>query len=233
MIDLIFNNKSLRYDLGVSIVKRPPCENPEKNIRVDEVPGRDGSLYTDLGGYKDIVLPVECNFLCPLGEIRSKYRLIKSWINNINDNKLIFTDDPEWYYKVVDIKLSTLEVVMKRKGHFTINFTCRAYQYAIDGNDYIELENGVILFNEYSEAKPFFKVIGNGPIEITINNNTFKAIVSDLIYIDSELEVVYRETDNPFNLDEGEYPVLYQGENTITYKGNITEILIKPNWRCN
>lgn len=229
MLDLVFNNKRLKQEFGVSIVRRSPSILASKNINVINRLCGDGDLYEDLGGRKDIIIPVECNFISD--NPKEVFRRVKHWLNNIEDNKLIFTDDPRWFYKVVNIEIGQMEVKFKRKGEFTINFTCRGWQYSLDGDEFIEIENNTMFYNEYDLAKPLLYLEGNGEITITINNNKFKVMVKDYLYIDSELEIAYREKTDCLNIDEGDYPVLEYGENNISFTGNVSKIEIKPRWR--
>ncbi len=229
MLDLLFNLKFLKQDIGVSIVRRSPAILANKNINVINRVGADGDLYEDLGGRKDIIIPVECNFISD--NPKEVFRRVKHWLNNIEDNKLIFTDDPGWFYKVVNVEIGQMEVKFKRKGEFTINFTCRGWQYSLDGDEFLEIENNTMLYNEYDKAKPLIYVEGNGEITITINNNKFKVMVKDYLYIDSELEIAYREKTDCLNIDDGDYPILEYGENNISFTGNVNKVEIKPRWR--
>ncbi|MDK0941216.1 phage tail family protein [Clostridium perfringens] len=229
MLDLLFNLKFLKQDIGVSIVRRSPAILANKNINVINRVGADGDLYEDLGGRKDIIIPVECNFISD--NPKEVFRRVKHWLNNIEDNKLIFTDDPGWFYKVVNVEIGQMEVKFKRKGEFTINFTCRGWQYSLDGDEFLEIENNTMLYNEYDLAKPELYIEGNGEITITINNNKFKVMVKDYLYIDSELEIAYREKTDCLNIDDGDYPILEYGENNISFTGNVNKVEIKPRWR--
>ncbi len=229
MLDLLFNLKFLKQDIGVSIVRRSPSIFSNKNINIINRNGGDGDLYEDLGGRKDIIIPVECNFISD--NPKEVFRRVKHWLNNIEDNKLIFTDDPGWFYKVVNVEIGQMEVKFKRKGEFTINFTCRGWQYSLDGDEFLEIENNTMLYNEYDLAKPELYIEGNGEITITINNNKFKVMVKDYLYIDSELEIAYREKTDCLNIDDGDYPVLTYGENNISFTGNVNKVEIKPRWR--
>lgn len=229
---LMFNNLNSKFDLGLSIVKRPNIPSSSKNKTSKEVPGRDGLVYEVLGGYKDIVIPVEFNFI-EKNNLKERFRQIKLWINDIKDNKLIFSDDPEWFYKVVDVNLNgDFETIIRKKGQFRIDFTCRGYLYNLDADEFIDIKNNDNLYNYYLDSKPFIYIRGNGEVKININNRKFTVPVQDYIYIDSELEVVYRTTDNYFNLDTGVYPKLTKGANNIQFEGNIQEFKIKPRWRC-
>ena len=228
MLDLVFNGKRLKKDLGVSIVRRSPSILSSKNINIITRYG-DGDLYEDLGGRKDITIPVECNFIAD--NPKDIFRRVKRWLSNIEDNKLIFTDDDRWFYKVVNIEVGSMDIKFKRKGEFTINFTCRGWQYSLDGDIFIEVSNNSTLYNEYDQSKPLLYLEGNGEVNITMNNNIFKVRIKDYIYIDSELEIAYREKTDCLNIEEGDYPVLNHGENNISFTGNVTKLELKPRWR--
>ncbi|WP_181998610.1 distal tail protein Dit [Paraclostridium sordellii] len=229
---LIFNNLNSKFDLGLSIVKRPNIPSPSKNKIAKEIPGRDGSVYENMGGYKDIVIPVEFNFI-EKNNLKERFRQIKLWINEIQDNKLIFNDDPEWFYKVVDVKLNgDFETILRRKGKFRIDFTCRGYLYNLYADGFIDIHNNDNLYNYYLESLPLIFIKGNGEAKVSINNRKFTVPIQDYIYIDSELELVYRDLDNPFNLGTGKYPNLNKGANLIQFQGNIQEFKMKPRWRC-
>lgn len=229
MLDLLFNLKFLKQDIGVSIVRRSPSIFSNKNINIINRNGGDGDLYEDLGGRKDIIIPVECNFISD--NPKEVFRRVKHWLNNIEDNKLIFTDDPGWFYKVVNVEIGQMEVKFKRKGEFTINFTCRGWQYSLDGDEFLEIENNTMLYNEYDLAKPLLYLEGNGEITVTINNNSFSVMLRDFLYIDSELEIAYREKTDCLNIETGDYPLLEYGENNISFTGNVNKLEIKPRWR--
>lgn len=229
---LIFNNLNSKYDLGLSIVKRPNIPSPSKNKITKEIPGRDGLVYEELGGYKDIVITVEFNFI-EKNNLKERFRQVKLWINAIQDNKLIFSDDIEWFYRVVDINLNgDFETILRRKGLFKIDFTCRAYQYMVDGDNPIFMPNNSTLYNCYLLSKPLLKIVGNGNTQITINNKTFTVPVKDYVYVDSELELAYKYKGDSFNISKGKFPVLEKGANKITYSSNITHFEITPRWRC-
>ena len=229
---LIFNNLNSKFDLGLSIVKRPNIRSTSKIKTTKQIPGRDGLVYEKEGGYQDIVIPVEFNFI-EKNNLKERFRQIKLWINEVQDNKLIFSDDPEWFYKVVDVKLNgDFETILRRKGKFRIDFTCRGYLYNLDADEFIEIHNNDNLYNYYLESKPQIYIQGNGEVKVSINNRKFTVPVQDYIYIDSELELVYRDLDNPFNLGTGKYPNLNKGANLIQFEGNIQEFKMKPRWRC-
>jgi predicted phage tail component-like protein len=228
---LLFNNLNSKFDLGLSIVRRPNIPSTTINKRTVEIPGRDGLLYEELGGCSDITIPVEFNFI-DRHNLKDRFRQIRAWVLNDKNKKLIFSDDPDWFYRVVDIKIDDFETMLRRKGNFKIDFICRGYMYRVDADEFSLIENNTTLYNYYIDAKPLIKLEGNGEVEININNNIFTVPVQDYIYIDSELELVYRTKDTYFNLGKGEFPILTNGTNNISYTGNITRFEIKTRWRC-
>ena len=231
MFYLTFNNKNSYTDLNLRIVKRPAIPTPVKNTNKVEITGHDGDLYEELGGYADISIAVDFNFI-DRDNIKKSWRKIKAWLNNIQDNKLIFSDDIEFYYKVKNITLSDLTITKKVLGTFTATFICEAYAYDVAGLNYIELNNNATLYNYLDNSKPILKAYGSGVGTITINNNSFTVSIGDYVYINSSLELTYKTIDTPANLQTGDYPVLTNGENKISWDSNITKIEIQPNWRC-
>lgn len=235
MLDMFFNNRFIKKDFNVSLVKRVSVPVAENNINVVDRQGGEGSLYINMGGKKDIVVDVECNFIHK--KPKDVFRAIKHWlnINNIENNELSFTDDWNWFYKVKDIKISKMDIKNKYKGSFTISFTCRGWHYKKSGTFPMELEPGkeYLLFNEHDDAKPNFYIEGNGDIELIINNKSTKVDnIEYFITINSEKELVYRySTDIPMNLSAGDYPLLPYGYNTVQIKGDIEKAIMFPNWR--
>ncbi|HBF2569071.1 TPA: phage tail protein, partial [Clostridioides difficile] len=96
--------------------------------------------------------------------------------------------------------------------------------------------------NFYRESNPVFYIEATGDINIKINTQnielrgiTENGILSDLI-IDSEIMNVYRENKNT-NIIVNEnsklfsdFPKLEEGENRISWEGDIKSIKINPRW---
>ena len=134
-----FNNR-VSIDLGVGIVSRPNIPAPQKNLKVVTIEGRDGDLYENTGGYKDITIKVDMNFLKEVS-IKEQFRKIKNWLVNVTDSKLIFSDDLHWFYKVKKVTMADLETQYNLLGKFSVEFVCSAYSYRLDGLTPILLNN--------------------------------------------------------------------------------------------
>ena len=69
---------SLQY--SIIPVRRPSIPAPEERIEEIEIPGRDGVLTISDGIYKQIVIPVEFNFMSRSDEWSATYRGAKKWL---------------------------------------------------------------------------------------------------------------------------------------------------------
>lgn len=228
--DVIFNNIS-SSELDINIVSRPEIPSPQLRINSIDISGANGKQY-EIDGYEDIEIAVEFNFITK-ENLHEKFRICKKWINNIEDNKLIFSDNTGIFYRVNFATISSSERIINLIGKFTVVFNCEPFAYELDGQYEVPIINNSTIFN-YGDlpSKPIIKIKGEGIITININNKEIKANVGQNITIDSYLELSYKEDKTLQNNNlKGEYPVLNVGENTISYSGEkIEEFIIIPNW---
>ncbi|EOT2958943.1 distal tail protein Dit [Clostridium perfringens] len=233
MFYFIFNNKK-NTDLGIKVVKRPNIPIPERNIELKSLKGRDGSLTRDYKTYNDIKISVSLNFISGENDFINKGAEIADWLYNINDNKLIFSDNDKFYYKVKKIECKDIERSLKVIGKFIVTFVCDPYKYYIDNND-IEITNSTEIVSPIlvESSKPSITVFGTGDINLTINDKRVQLEkVDENITIDSSIKECYKGKDNLNYKVHGEFPKLVRGSNTIDINGSINKIIIKPNWRC-
>lgn len=158
-------------------------------------------------------------------------RKVKKWLYSGKDNRLILSDDPEYYYKVKKAVMSDTERTAKRKGKFEIVFTCESYMYRVDGQD--EKEIGEYLYNPYMKSQPVYKIYGNGGITLEVNGNQVTAEVTEQLNIDTKLEICYNAANEISNAAlTGKYEGLYlqEGDNNFKYTEGFKVVLV-PNWR--
>ena len=228
---IVFNNLSSN-SLGLSVISRPNFSSLKKKYNEYEVLGREGKLYEFLG-YEDNVIEVKFNF-CELNNINSKVRLIKKWLNNIENNKLSFSDDPLVFYKVKKVEYENIERKLKIKGSFNLKFICEPYFYSFSSQEEIEIKNDETLINDGDFiSKPIIKIEGNGEVNLNINGKPIKLNIGQEIIINSELELCYRESlkDMQNSQMSGDFPILDIGENKISWDKNVKRLSIIPNYR--
>ena len=224
---IIFNEKT-NVDFNLKIPKR--VSKPAPIMNFEEKPVRGGkTLYVEKG-YSDIEIPVEFNFKTNT-TWDLDFRSIKKWLVNFKDNKLIFSDDIEVFYRVNKVVISSSERLLKRTGKFIVIFTCDPYVYLSDGEYEIDIDD--YIYNNYLESRPIYRIVGEGFLTLAVNENAVKINVGQEVIINTELGLTYRDgIINNVSLD-GNYEDLYlvEGDNNFKWSGDF-EIYVIPNWRC-
>lgn len=202
----------------------------------NEVQGRDGSLIETDGKYKDTTIRVEVNYKTPEANWHEVFRNAKKWLFSNGTKKLIFNDDPDYFYLVKRVEIGENERLANRIGSFFIDFICEPFQYLISGES--EYSISQVLNNPYSECHPIYIVSGTSTIyKLTVNGNIVEINVVGKTYIDTEKMITYTESGIKNSLLTGDYTNLYlkEGQNTITTSsssGYTPSVKVVPRWRC-
>lgn len=231
--DVIYNNKS-NDELDIEVIKRPIIPVPNRKFREIPIDGHDGNYYIDEETYSDITFPIEFNFVeNDLDNIRPRVRNIKKWIEDIQDDKLILSDDPSVFYKVCKAELSEITYQdLYEIQNFNINFTVRAYQYLLHGQKEMTLQS--VLFNHWNKSKPIYRIVGNGNCTLNINGTIVNCTVNGQLTINTEFDKILN-SDNTIaigktNIKKMQDLYLQKDKNTFSWTNGFT-IYITPNWR--
>ncbi|HBI7028618.1 TPA: hypothetical protein K8M70_002382 [Clostridium perfringens] len=146
--------------------------------------------------------------------------------------KLILSWNNEVYYKIKKIEVSEISIKMKKIGLFTVSFILDSYSYVIN-NSWVDVTSINIINNIYDTSLPILKLTGTGVIDIHINNTQISLKeVNGTVIIDSENMLCHTSDKMNFNDNmTGYFPELIEGENRLSFEGNITKIELLPNWR--
>ncbi|QAA31249.1 distal tail protein Dit [Clostridium manihotivorum] len=230
---IFFNNKDSLRDLNLNIEQRPNFPVPERDIRIIDIDGRNGSLTRDLGTYKDIPVPISFN-LVDRNDIHQTVRNVKRWlIGNIDNRELIQSDDPDYFYKVKQVKVDKeIERMLWVAGKFTATFLCAPFQYSRKGQNTISLRKPGEIYNEGTfQSEPLITIYGMGNITIVINGSLINLKnIDEYMIIDSVSKDAYKDSINMNNSMIGAFPILQEGVNSITWSGNVDSVEIVPNW---
>lgn len=116
-------------------------------------------------------------------------------------------------------------------GVFDVSFRCRPERYLLSGSTPVDVTSGSKIINPTAfNAKPLIHIegSGNGTLNIAGQVVTITGMI-DYLNIDCDKMDVYRlSSENRNNLMEGDFPVLFEGENNITFTGGITAVTITP-----
>lgn len=230
MYKMYFNLKH-NTDLNFKIIKRPSIPCAEKSYTEIEIKGKDGKLYKE-NNLNDIEFTLEGNFISKSADTwQEQYRKIKRWINNIKDNKLNFSDDKGYYYKVCKASIDSLSRIYKRAGKFNIKFTVEPYQYISDNE---ELILSTTMYNNWDVCQPIYRIVGNGSCAFNVNGNVVNCTVNNQLTIDTQFDKIL-ESDGSYavaktNIKRMQDLYLQEEENTFSWTNGFT-IYIIPNWR--
>ena len=236
-LGIYFNGKFSFDDLRFAM-EFPSIPSAEKKINQVSIPGGMGDAYFDQGGYKDITIPLNFKAV-DKDNLMAKFRILKSLCNNIKDNRLILSYDPDYCYLVQYVKPITLSQKYLIYGELTIDFVCKPHMYTVDGLDTREASTSLTIEGIH-EAYPLIKLISpeeltttETTINLTINGEIRTYQFSNYILIDSEEEVVYGANgviDEAYFVSGVGYPKLEEGINTISVDRGTFEIT--PRFRC-
>ena len=224
MNSFIWQGKDSYLDFGIVINVLPPETVPEEDTEEIEIKGRDGNLTIDCNAKKSYTLPMDCTLLD-----FTRIDETKAWLSGSGD--LIFS----WQDYKYDARLNNkIDIVqsLEALGEFQLIWKVQPHKKSIN-NDIIALTTPGTIYNPgTANSKPAIKVLGNGTINLTINNTAITLTnVVDYVTIDSELMDCYKDTLLKNNDMNGNFPELVPGINTISWTGTVTQIQIIPNWR--
>lgn len=230
-IELFIDGKSAK-EYGIQVLKTNILSSPEPRLEFHDVPGRNGSLLVTDGTYDDFILNVECVIVnetdYPMADITRKARkFFRSAINS----KIQTDEDLEFYLEgTFASKLDIVETI-ENFGEFIAIFRCNPFRKYINNDAVTISQSGSKLYNEFEICLPYIKITGNGNITLKINDDEYSfSNVSEYIEIDSEVGNCFKDIvpmDRHFNADH--LPFLYEGDNVISWVGNVSKIEIIPN----
>lgn len=203
--------------------------NAEEEIEEIEISG--GNNLHIFNSYKDIELRFNFVYIAKQEDFHRMKLNIDRWLKSKYDY-LYYSGTEDVLYKVISVSISETVTTNKKVRRFTATFLCRGLKYLPDGLKIYTNDNVLYNWGTY-ESEPLIKVYGNGNITVSINDNSFTVKnVTDYVIIDSEIKECYKDNTNMGRYMTGNYPVFFNGKNTIDWTENITKIEIIPRWRC-
>lgn len=224
--DIYFNrNRSLSMNLFLE--EYPSIPISTEDYEEVEVDGRSGNLIINKGTYPDKKIPFTFTILSP--QIEVDFERVYEWLTEIEDNRLVFGREDRCY-RVKKVIFGNIQKEFKSIGEFNVTFLCEPFT-----EDLTPITNEIISNNfkiYYSGNAPgdtLIKIYGSGNIQLTINGETMQIKnVSSYVEIDSYLMQVRNQDKTSKDRDTlGDFTLLEKGENTISYTGTVTKIVIE------
>lgn len=228
-------------DFGLRIQNALSITTPEQDIKLEEVPGKDGDLAFDNKRLKGVSKSFPCTLDVPEGKtVSSVAKEISEWLRtDVGWDKLYFSGYEGFEYEALCYETFNIEETLKTRGKTVINFRLKPYKFRLGSKNALELKNGQVIVNtEKRAAKPLIKITGTG--NITIKNNGLDWLVltavDGYITIDSASMSVYKDNDPQFSKMNATldplFPLLIPGENKLTWTGIVTKLELAPRWEA-
>lgn len=114
--------------VGLDVIdKRRPIMPESKDVYID-IPGRNGSIHIPDDSRKDIIIEIDFELEAPKNiSFDQACRLVGQYFTTDLRARLIFDEDPGYYYMAkVEGGIPTIEQIA-RYGIFTIEFRCEPF----------------------------------------------------------------------------------------------------------
>lgn len=217
-------------EYGIHVLEQPPLTIPSERATFTNVPGRSGTLTTLEGDdvYDDMVLTATCIISDP-----SRISQIAAWLRG--SGKVTFANRQGGFFHARVVNQIPFEKILRGNPHrsFVVNFCCSPFWYADDVPPITLTASGTFIDNPGSiSAEPVITVYGSGEITLMVGMTIVELDgITDRITLDSPLMEAYKDTTSMNGCMSEDFPTLLPGQNAISWTGNVTKVVIQPNWR--
>lgn len=217
-------------EYGIHVLEQPPITVPAERVTHTNVPGRPGSLTTLEGEdvYDDMILTATCLIADP-----SRIPEVAAWLKG--SGTVTFANREGGFYFARIANQIEFAKVLRGNPHrsFAVNFRCKPFWYLANVEP-ITLTSSTSIINNpgsvYSE--PVITVYGSGEVTLMVGTTIVELSgVSGSITIDTSLMEAYAGDISANSCMNGDFPRLQPGQNAISWSGDVTRIVVQPNWR--
>lgn len=217
-------------EYGIHVSEHPTVTLPSERVTFTDVPGRNGSLTTLEGDavYSDMTLTATC-FVSDLSRLSE----IATWLRG--SGTVTFANRQGGFYYGRVINQIPFDIVLRGKPNrtFAVNFRVKPFFYLEESDTVTLTESTQFLVNPgavYSE--PVITVYGTGDITLMVGTEIIELMnISGSITLDTPAMEAYSGTTSMNANMNGEFPTLAVGSTAISWSGNVTQVVVQPNWR--
>lgn len=224
---------------------------PQRDIELVHVPGRDGDVLIDRGGWHNVNVSYTVQFV----GLPEKAPTLRQWLQGTGYGVLHDSYQSNYFrYAVFSSKLDPEEIA-RNVGRMQLTFSCKPYMYRVPTNastqDKITLNASggsitsatgatvasgaaTITNPEAYASQPYIKIIaGSGTVSLYIGNKQYAFNgISSYLEVDSELMSAYKGSTLCNNkIMFSSFPTLEPGANAIHVSSGVTKVEIIPRWR--
>lgn len=225
MVTIEYNGKTnVQFDLVVTNFEQR--KRPEEQIEIIDIEGRSGSLVDRHGVYRSYQRTIEMVNLT-----EDKKPLVHKWLSG--RGTLRTSEDPNGFHFVDIIDAVERKYIGKIHSIIAVTFLCEPHFYLDAGTRTIKISTPTTLMNIGTDsAEPLIKVYGSGNGQVLINEQVIPLTgIEQYLTIDSKLKIVHKDGLPVGRRMQGDFPVLSEGTNLISFTGGIAQLELTPRWR--
>ena len=158
---------------------------------------------------------------------------IAAWLRG--SGTVTFANRPGGFYHARVVNQIPFEKILRGNPHlaFAVNFRCKPFWYLKDVAPITLTQSGSFVTNPGSVfTEPVITVYGTGAITLMVGMTiTEMESVSGSVTLDTPLMEAYSGTNSMNSAMSGDFPTLLPGQNAVSWTGNVTKVVVEPNWR--
>lgn len=215
---------------GIRVSEQPPITLPAERATYVDVPGRPGSLTLLEGDdvYEDMILTATC-FIQSADSIGAIAAYLKG------NGRVTFANRQNGFYHARIVNQIPFDKILRGNPHraFAVNFRCKPFFYLNDSPQITLTQSSAFLTNPGSVySEPVITVYGTGEITLMIGMTIVElSDIAGAITLDTPLMEAYNGVTSMNNCVSGDFPTLLPGANAVSWSGNVSQVVIQPNWR--
>lgn len=217
-------------EYGIHVSEHPAITLPSERVTFTDVPGRNGSLTTLEGEqvYSDMTLTATC-FISDVSRLDE----IAAWLKG--SGTVTFANRQGGFYYGRVINQIAFDKVLRGKTNrtFAVNFRVKPFFY-LEGSGTTTLTQSTQFLTNPGcvYAEPVITVYGTGDITLMVGTEIVELTgISGSITLDTPAMEAYSSSASLNSHMSGEFPVLDVGSTAISWSGNVTQVVVQPNWR--
>lgn len=218
-------------DFGALAVNGNIYASAARDYEAISVPGRNGALFIDRGGYENVTRRYDVYFSGPMAAGNAA-RLRTYLTTRTGYKRLEDTLHPDEYCLGcfrggLDSSMETVRYV-----GYVLEFDCKPQRFLKEGDETVAFTAGGTLANpEPTTARPLIRVYGAGTVTVGGAAFTVAASANAYVDVDSEIEDCYCggvNCNSLVTLDD--FPTLGPGQSAVVLGEGITSVEITPRW---
>lgn len=227
-----FDGKDSR-DYGIYLTEQIQVDGATPDIETVSVPGRNGALLIDNGGWSNVSLSLSCFVKDEKGRsAQAALTEISKWLTGGKSYRRLELPQEDGYRMAYLTAAPQMAIKGRGARSFSISLSCKPQVWTFGGEQEVTITEAAVLYNDGLTALPLITVYGSGKGTVTVGDTI--VTISDIdgyVTLDSEIQDAYKGTANKNStIQTEEFPTLEQGTNSISFSGGVTKLTVRPRW---